>query len=134
MKLRKRIAALGAAMTMAVSMMSIGASADDYTASWTPLFYAPYSANIHTSSSASVKARNNGSTINVNITIQKSGTGHVHAYAPGCSNAEDLYVSGNYGLKFSEAAFPKGTWKTVTLSLQGYGYYSSINASGNISN
>lgn len=71
MKLRKRIAAFGAAMVMAVSMMSIVASADDYSSTWTPLFYAPYSNNNHTSSTASVKARNNGSTISVNITVQK---------------------------------------------------------------
>lgn len=35
MKLRKRIAALGAAMTMAVSMMSFGASAETINRGWT---------------------------------------------------------------------------------------------------
>lgn len=49
MKLRKRIAALGAAMTMAVSMMSIGASAYTSTQSWGVRYWpsAPTSVNVY---------------------------------------------------------------------------------------
>lgn len=49
MKLRKRIAALGAAMTMAVSMMSIGASAYSSTQSWGVRYMpsAPTSVNVY---------------------------------------------------------------------------------------
>lgn len=49
MKLRKRIAAFGAAMTMAVSMMSIGASAYTSTQNWGVRYLpsAPTSVNVY---------------------------------------------------------------------------------------
>ena len=50
-KLTKRLAAIGAAMTMAVSMMSMGASAAEQTKGWAVHYYsyAPTNSNVYTS-------------------------------------------------------------------------------------
>jgi hypothetical protein len=62
-------------MAMAASMMSIGASADDYTASWNTLRYSDGmpSNYIVLDSYATVKARVTDATLSVNVTINKTG-------------------------------------------------------------
>ena len=135
MKLRKRIAAFGAAMVMAVSMMSIGASADEYTVNWQTLYYGvgvpSYLCN--TLSSATVKARTNGSTFNVNISINKTGNAYVHAYGYGANNSQNIYSSGSYQIYYSSSVLSKGQYAYFELSLKSY-TSSSITASGNVSN
>ena len=135
MKLRKRIAAFGAALVMAVSMMSIGASADDYTVYWQTLFYGvgvpSYLCN--TLSSATVKARTNGSTFNVNISINKTGNAYVYAHGYGANNSPNISSSGTYPIHYSSSVLLKGQYAYFELSLMNY-TSSSITASGNVSN
>lgn len=133
-KLTKRLAAIGAAMTMAVSMMSMGASAA-YSSSWSSLQYAPTmpSGETRLSSSASVQAREAGATLSVNATITRVGNAYMYASAYKANNSQSIYATGSYYLYFSAANYPKGSYKTVSVSLKNY-TGNSIYASGTVSN
>ena len=133
-KFTKRLVAFGAAMAMAVSMMSMGASAA-YSSSWNNLQYAPTmpSGETRISSSAPVQARTAGATLNVNATVTRVGNAYVYASAPLANNALEIYSSDSYEINFTDANFPKGTNKTVSVSLRNY-TGNSIYASGTVSN
>lgn len=143
MKLRKRIAAFGAAMVMAVSMMSIGAGATyypeaDYYDDFEPLIYGSTMPSYlcHTSSDAYVRARTSGSTIYVSATITKTvyvGSPYMLAEASGSSSKPKFYNSGTQPIYFSSTALPEGNFATVNVSLKGY-TGNSISANGHASN
>jgi len=135
MKLIKKITAAITAMAMAASMMSIGASAYQFSDTWQDLKYAPGLGNmIHTTDSARVQARVDGATIMVNTTINKSGNTYMSASANNASNGLTIYYSGSYPIYFTASNFVQYTWKTVNVSIAGFDPYTYITAIGGISN
>ena len=124
MKLRKRIAALGAAMTMAVSMMSIGASASN-ASNWYVQggSYRPYS-SWKTTHNGVVTGLNtyNDNGITFHTTTYKSPSGLSYAIGSSSYASNTVVLNNTYSAPtvYFVAGWYNATMGTVPYTVQGY--------------
>lgn len=130
MKLKKRIAAMGAAMVMAVSMMSVCASA--YTLRFTS--GAPSSDNIMTANTTVTATSAGKITVkSTTFTVSVSGAYAKIECTSHSANTANVNSVSTYYLNYSGTTVPKsGTSVTVKGTLKNYSVSKSVSAKGTI--
>ena len=136
MKLRKRIAAMGAAMVMAVSMMSIGASASaPYTGNFSLIYGESMPTYlIKTSQNVTLKAARTGPTVTVNTShfYRDSSTSYLEVTSTYATSGLMISNTGTSYMNFYTSVVA-GSEFTISLKLKNYSGH-NVSASGTLSN